>query len=67
MNKQERLYSLDALRGFDMFFIVGGSGLIKATAELFPSDFSTFIGTQMGHVAWHGFAFYDMIFRCSFL
>lgn len=62
MNKQERLYSLDALRGFDMFFIVGGSGLIKATAELFPSDFSTFIGTQMGHVAWHGFAFYDMIF-----
>jgi predicted acyltransferase len=53
---------LDALRGFDMFFIVGGSVLIKAIAELFPSGFSTFVSTQMGHVAWHGFAFYDMIF-----
>lgn len=62
MNKQARLDSLDALRGFDMFFIVGGSVLIKALAKLFPSDFSTFASTQMSHMDWHGFAFYDMIF-----
>lgn len=62
MNTHERLDSLDALRGFDMFFIIGGSVLIKAVAKLFPSEFSTFISTQMGHVPWHGFTFYDMIF-----
>ena len=62
MKKQERLESLDALRGFDMFFIVGGSVFIADLANLFPSGFSTFVSGQMHHVDWHGFAFYDMIF-----
>ncbi len=62
MFKQKRLDSLDALRGFDMFFIVGGSALIHALATLFPSDFSSFASSQMRHMQWHGFAFYDMIF-----
>jgi predicted acyltransferase len=62
MNKQERLYSLDALRGFDMFFIVGGAAFIKAVFGLFPSSFSDFMIRQMAHVDWHGFTFYDMIF-----
>ncbi|MDX9747123.1 MAG: DUF5009 domain-containing protein [Paludibacter sp.] len=62
MKTTERLESLDALRGFDMFFIVGGSVLISALATLFPSDFSSFVSHQMSHVEWHGFAFYDMIF-----
>lgn len=62
MNKNERLESLDALRGFDMFFIIGGATFIKAIAELFPSKLSTFTSMQMSHVDWHGFAFYDMIF-----
>ena len=57
--KQERLESLDALRGFDMFFIIGGSAFINELAKLFPSSFAS---SQMGHVDWHGFAFYDMIF-----
>ena len=29
----DRLLSLDALRGFDMFWIVGGSGLLATLAE----------------------------------
>ncbi|MEA4935286.1 MAG: DUF5009 domain-containing protein [Paludibacter sp.] len=62
MNQQERLYSLDALRGFDMFFIVGGAAFIKAFFGLFPSSFSDFVIKQMYHVDWHGFTFYDMIF-----
>lgn len=62
MNTHQRLESLDALRGFDMFFIVGGSVLLKAIAELNPSGFSSFLITQMGHASWHGFTFYDMIF-----
>ena len=30
---KERLYSLDTLRGFDMFWIVGGGGLVKALSK----------------------------------
>lgn len=62
MKQHDRLHSLDAMRGFDMFFIIGGSILIKELAKLFPSNFSTFVSGQMSHVEWHGFAFYDMIF-----
>ena len=45
-----------------MFFIIGGSVFINELAKLFPSSFSTFASSQMSHVEWHGFAFYDMIF-----
>jgi predicted acyltransferase len=62
MDKHERLYSLDALRGFDMFFIIGGATLIKSLFNISSSPFSDFILGQMSHVKWHGFAFYDMIF-----
>ncbi|MDO9633699.1 MAG: DUF5009 domain-containing protein [Paludibacter sp.] len=62
MEKQERLGSLDALRGFDMFFIIGGAALVKALFGLFPSSLSDFVIGQMYHVDWHGFTFYDMIF-----
>ena len=30
---KERLYSLDTLRGFDMFWIIGGGSLIGALAK----------------------------------
>lgn len=42
MEKQKqsrRLLSLDALRGFDMFFIMGGASLFVALATLFPESF----------------------------
>ena len=32
----QRLQSLDALRGFDMFFIMGGAGVFVALATLYP-------------------------------
>ena len=31
--KSERLMSLDALRGFDMFWIVGGGAIFEALAK----------------------------------
>ena len=34
-----RLQSLDALRGFDMLFIMGGGTLFVALATLFPTPF----------------------------
>jgi predicted acyltransferase len=61
-DKSERLLSLDALRGFDMLWITGGEGLIFALATLTGWPFFTWAATQMEHVPWQGFAFYDMIF-----
>ncbi|WP_102408854.1 acyltransferase family protein [Parabacteroides bouchesdurhonensis] len=58
----QRLQSLDALRGFDMFFIMGGGSLFIALATLFPNPFFQAIANQMHHVEWHGLAVEDMIF-----
>ncbi|MDE6343287.1 MAG: DUF5009 domain-containing protein [Muribaculaceae bacterium] len=66
MEKQKksdrRLLSLDALRGFDMFFIMGGSALLAALAVLVPGSFTETLARQMGHVSWHGLAHHDTIF-----
>lgn len=59
----KRLMSLDALRGFDMFWIVGGEGIIHGLADAYPeSPFFKFLRGQVTHKAWAGFAFYDLIF-----
>lgn len=59
----KRLESLDALRGFDMFFITGGATLIAAIAALFPdSGVWQAIGAQMEHVPWDGLVHHDTIF-----
>jgi len=57
-----RLQSIDALRGFDMFWIMGGRHIFMGLATLTGWSFFEAIANQMKHVAWHGFAFYDMIF-----
>ena len=59
-----RLLSLDALRGFDMCWILGLSTLVSQTLNrAFPqSDAVTTIATQFKHVDWAGFRFYDLIF-----
>lgn len=57
-----RLYSLDALRGFDMFWITGGQKLVFALATVTGWPLFEWMNSQMHHVAWNGFAFYDMIF-----
>ncbi|TDQ73458.1 acyltransferase family protein [Sphingobacterium yanglingense] len=61
--KSKRLTSLDALRGFDMFFIMGLAGIIVALTELFPdSTTMQWLGSQMHHVEWHGLTHHDTIF-----
>jgi len=57
-----RLQSLDALRGFDMFFIMGGAGLLAALATWFPCGFTEELARQMDHVEWNGLAHHDTIF-----
>ena len=57
----QRLYSLDALRGFDMFWIMGGDLAFKGLDKVFQSRISGYIKEQMDHVEWFGFHFYDII------
>ena len=57
-----RLMSLDALRGFDMFWIIGADTLVYALSRMTPNPATTFLATQLEHVAWEGFRFYDLIF-----
>jgi predicted acyltransferase len=57
-----RLHSLDALRGFDMFWIMGGEGIFITLAALTGWPFLQWWAGQLEHVAWNGFHFYDMIF-----
>ena len=58
----QRLYSLDALRGFDMFWIMGGEEIFHSLAEITKSPVMAAISEQLTHPEWHGFHFYDLIF-----
>lgn len=57
-----RLLSLDALRGFDMFWIIGGGALIEGLAKCFPAQWLKVLADQMEHAVWAGFHFEDLIF-----
>jgi predicted acyltransferase len=59
---KERLKSLDALRGFDMFWIIGGEGLFLTLKNFSHIPFIAFGIEQMDHVSWNGFHFMDLIF-----
>ena len=54
--------SVDALRGFDMFWIVGGDYLVRALPAVHDSAFTRGLAVQMEHCEWAGFHFYDLIF-----
>lgn len=58
----QRLYSLDALRGFDMFWIMGAEEIFFRLAEITKAPFWLAMANQFTHPDWHGFAFYDIIF-----
>ncbi len=57
-----RLLSIDALRGFDMFFIAGGGAFIYRLADATDAGWVDGLAHQLEHPAWNGFTFYDFIF-----
>ncbi len=57
-----RLVSLDALRGFDMFWIVGGEELIHGLYKGWHNGLIGVLDYQFRHKAWAGVGFYDLIF-----
>ena len=64
MKKQsgQRLTSIDALRGFDMFWISGGDAFFIALFTVINTPFFLKLAVQFDHPLWTGFRFYDIIF-----
>ena len=60
--KAGRMVSVDALRGFDMFWIVGAAGIVRGLNELDDGGLAGILATQLRHASWVGFRFYDLIF-----
>ncbi len=58
----QRLYSLDALRGFDMFWIMGAEEIVNELSKTTGSGFWQGFANQLTHPDWNGFHFYDLIF-----
>lgn len=57
-----RLVSLDVLRGFDMFWILGADQLMTALARCAPAGPLGALGRQFEHSAWAGLTAYDLVF-----
>jgi predicted acyltransferase len=60
----QRISSIDCLRGFDMIWILGlESGLRGILNRFFPENAAAqIVSSQLTHVRWDGFHFYDLIF-----
>ncbi len=57
-----RVVSIDALRGFDMFLIIGGGTCISRILVFFDNPLVQSVKAQMHHAEWHGFTAWDLIF-----
>jgi predicted acyltransferase len=57
-----RMVCIDALRGFDMFLIIGADDVIRALAANSHNRFMQILGGQFEHVVWDGCRLYDLIF-----
>src|SRR4029077_16726933 len=57
-----RLTSLDALRGFDMFWIGGADAIVEALRGVSDAGLVHGLADQLEHVLWAGFHFEDLIF-----
>jgi predicted acyltransferase len=63
-----RVLSVDALRGFSIFWIIGADGAVLALERMLRNkgevlgSIGNFLGTQTTHADWEGFRFYDFIF-----
>ena len=59
--KFERLASIDVLRGFDMFFLVGAGDVLRRLFRAIDSDAVQPVLYQLSHVDWIGFTAWDII------
>ena len=59
---EKRLESIDVLRGFDMFFIMGFAGLVVQLCIAFGWGSDCWLAQQMRHPPWIGLTHHDTIF-----
>ena len=59
-NNSKRLMCVDALRGFDMLWIIGGGEVMIALAKAYPNNFTNTLARNFDH-EWGRFGFYDLI------
>lgn len=60
--KNQRIASVDALRGFDMLWIIGAEFIFIALAKITQWPIFNWLSFHMEHADWEGFRFYDNIF-----
>ncbi len=58
----QRHLSVDVLRGFTMFWIVGGDSFFRALFQWIGGWPEKHLIPQLDHAAWEGFQFFDFIF-----
>ena len=61
-NCRQRILSVDALRGFDMIWILGAEGIFAALFVMTGWSWTQSLAMQMQHSNWHGISAYDVIF-----
>lgn len=57
----DRIAAIDALRGFDMFWIIGGNKVLAAFILLFLNPLPRWLSSQFEHARWNGFSAWDLI------
>ena len=57
----DRLVSLDALRGFDMLWITGGTSILLGLGKVLQRPWFDKFLEQFEHVPWQGLHFFDLI------
>lgn len=56
-----RIASVDALRGFDMFWIMGGDWIVKSFHDVAGTPTTAVLAYHMDHADWLGYRFYDTV------
>lgn len=68
VQQKRRVASIDAVRGFSMFWILGADGAMLALADMLRGKSSAanaagdWLQTAFTHASWEGLTFYDFIF-----
>ncbi len=55
------MVSVDVLRGFVMFWLIGGQAVARAAAERWDGGTGRWLARQLTHVPWEGGTFWDLI------
>ncbi|QQD11967.1 acyltransferase family protein [Sphingobacterium sp. UDSM-2020] len=60
-NKSNRLESLDVLRGFDLFLLVGLQPILIGVGQVWDNIYYHSLLRQFDHEIWMGFRFWDLV------